>query len=961
MLRFLKKGRWMSRFSIIVLQSCVFFIQLRAQNLSQYVNPFVGTNAHGHTFPGATTPFGMVQLSPDTRVDGSWDGCSGYHYSDSMIYGFSHTHLSGTGCSDYGDIAFLPIYINKTKDKMWRDSVIHAHYSHSSEIAEPGYYSVVLNKRQIKVELSATKRTGIQKYTYASEGYTFIYLNLKHRDELIQGRIVRKGIRSFGGSRRSAAWARDQLIFYHFEISKTPDKIEIDSSSNGHTQLRLGFKISKGESILIKTALSSVSEQGALLNLNSEMPHWDFDKVRKEANSLWNNELSRIKVYGGSLVEKQNFYTALYHCMMHPNVMNDVDGTYRGRDNKIHKSDKHNYYTVFSLWDTYRAQHPLLNIIDPVRSRDFMYTFRSQFEQGGRLPMWELWGNETNCMIGFHSVSVILDAYRKGVISIKELAELYPAAKAEAMSARSGLDKFREKGFLSVEDESESVSKTLEYSYDMWCMSEIAGEISSMESCQDALQMTDDANMFRQYANGWINLRDDKSDFMIPRVNGGWIADFDPRQVNNHFTEANAWQYRFAVQHNLNSVASDSALSAMFNMTSLTTGREQSDITGLIGQYAHGNEPSHHFAYLFGSTDSVSKYVSRICREFYHPGSDGLCGNEDCGQMSAWYVFSAMGFYPVLPGSNEMVFGHMIFDSICVDDGENTFTIYRHPPKNIDFGVKSPRFSFDRRRDICFEYASIPYQSAVRKNNYTSAPVIHSVSRVFSDSLLITIDCNGDCTESDKLRYTTDGSAVSKDSKLYDPQTGIMIRNSCKIRAKVFRSDESHFEAVANFYKKPNQYKVTLLSKYNKQYTAGGDQGLLDGLKGDTDWRKGGWQGYQGVDFEAVIDLNTVMTIDTVVIGFLEDRRSWIFLPDHIELLGSADGVNYESFQTLDFLNYHSREMTLKRVDADFSFPAGKYNYRYIKVRAVNFGKLPDWHPGAGGDAFIFIDEIEIL
>ena len=437
--------------------------QLQAQNnFTQFVNPMIGTGGHGHTFPGATMPFAMVQLSPDTRIDGSWDGCSGYHYSDSIIYGFSHTHLSGTGCSDYGDIAFMPTFtIGKLQEQIQNIENLFQKFSHQNEVSKAGYYSVKLYNG-IKVELTSTTRIGFQQYTYSQNGYAWITLNLKHRDELLEGKINEINKHTFSGLRRSKAWAEDQLLYYYFEVNKDADQIIISKNEKGETKVNLGYKVKAGDKIVIKTALSSVDVAGAKANMEAELPHFNFEKVKQDANKAWNTELNRIKAYGGTQTEKINFYTALYHCMIHPNIMNDADGRYRGRDKQIHKAEGFNYYTVFSLWDTYRALHPLLNIIDKKRSYDFMMTFKAQYEQSGRLPMWELWGNETNCMIGFHSVSVILDAYNKEVITLQELKDLYPAVKAEAMSNRFGLDKFREKGFLSIEDESESVSKTLE-------------------------------------------------------------------------------------------------------------------------------------------------------------------------------------------------------------------------------------------------------------------------------------------------------------------------------------------------------------------------------------------------------------------------------------------------------------------------------------------------------------------
>ncbi|MFM6983481.1 MAG: GH92 family glycosyl hydrolase [Chitinophagaceae bacterium] len=937
---------------LFTLLLCSFAGLLPAQNnYTQYVNPMVGTGGHGHTFPGATLPFGMVQLSPDTRIDGSWDGCSGYHHSDSIVYGFSHTHLSGTGCSDYGDISFMPTFSAFPVRTYVPSGNANIKYSHQTEKAIPGYYTLQLSNG-ILVELSATTRVGFQKYTYPSEGFSWITLNLNHRDKLLEGLITEIDEQTFSGFRRSRAWAEDQLVYFYSSISKKAEQIIVVRDSIGNYRMHLGYRVKSGESILIKTAISSVDEKGAKANMDAELAHWNFDKVKKDADKAWNTELNRIKAYGGTLKEKQNFYTSLYHCMIHPNIMNDVDGQYRGRDKKVHKAEGFNYYTVFSLWDTYRALHPLLNLIDKKRSHDFMMTFKVQYEQSGRLPMWELWGNETNCMIGFHSVSVIWNAYLRGVISRKELESLYPAVYAEAMSARSGLDKYRVKGFLSAEDESESVSKTLEYSFNMHCVSLIAACVGKEA----------ESDTFNAYASAWRNVRNVQTGFMTPRVNGGWLTDFDPKQVNNHFTEANAWQYTFAVQHDLKSISNPYLLSKLFNTDSKTTGREQADITGLIGQYAHGNEPSHHFAYLFNNIDSSSKYVKQICDNFYQPVADGLCGNEDCGQMSAWYVFSAMGIYPADPSQARMVFGHMLFDSVRFNMGNTTAAIYRDSfgRRPLNYRKSNHIVFLGFANEYYYGYDVIKnYEEGLMKEPLLSAPVINGRSEVFRDSMLVSISSNNINTGG-RIYYTLDGSDPTENSLLFKRGRTIRISQSCLLKAvEVSESGKYSPVAIAQFSRIDNNYSVQLNCEYNKQYTAGGSEGLVDGLKGDIDWRKGRWQGYQGQDFEAIIDLKKTMYFDTISIGFLEDRRSWIFLPSFVEVFGSFDGVTYESISAGDFTNSYSRDMTLSREPMEFTFELG-YRCRYIKVVAKNFGKLPDWHPGAGGESFIFVDEIEI-
>ncbi|MDI1234884.1 MAG: GH92 family glycosyl hydrolase [bacterium] len=927
-------------------------------NYTQYVNPMIGTGGHGHTFPGVTMPFAMVQLSPDTRIDGSWDGCSGYHYSDSIIYGFSHTHLSGTGCSDYGDIAFMPTFVSKPVEPIQKIDTLYYTFSHKNEIAKAGYYSVKLDNG-IKVELTSTTRVGLQQYTYSKAGYAWITLNLKHRDELLEGKITEINKHSFSGLRRSKAWAENQLVYYYFEVSRDADQIIISKNEKGETKINLGYWVKVGEKILVKTALSSADEAGAKNNLTTELPHWNFEKVKKDANSAWNLELNRIKSYGGTKDEKVNFYTALYHCMIHPNIMNDVDGRYRGRDKQIHKAEGFNYYTVFSLWDTHRALHPLLNIIDKKRSHDFIMTFKAQFEQSGRLPMWELWGNETNCMIGFHSVSVILDAYNKGVISLEELKAIYPAVKAEAMSNRFGLDKFREKGYLSIEDESESVSKTLEYSYDFYCVSEIA----------KALSESKDEDYFNQLSQGWQNVYDFKSGFVRPRKNGGWLEPFDPKQVNNHFTEANAWQYSFAFPQDYEVVRNDLRIAQLFNADPRTTGREQSDITGLVGQYAQGNEPSHHIPYLFSTIDSSSKYVKKICNELYKPTPDGLCGNEDCGQMSAWYVFSAMGFYPVNPTSTNFEFGWMMFDSVKLLNGNSSATVYKNGFPYDQAYTQSDWFKLTgKNSNYYYSYCKNEDLSDRLLKQYMSAPIIASNSKdIISTTLKLKLTTNVDSinfnryfkSPMDGIYYTIDGQEPSLNSRRFGRDSILIIDKNTTIKAIHIVNGGKHFSAVstAHFYKRPNNYTIKINSTYNKQYTADGEEGLLDGLTGDTDWRKGRWQGYQSQDFEAIVDLKEVKSISKISTGFLQDTRSWILMPQKVIYYGSVDGINFEEIKTIDNEVADSNYNVQRK---EFASASLTNQYRYIKVKALNYGQLPAWHQGAGGDAFIFVDEITI-
>jgi predicted alpha-1,2-mannosidase len=499
-----------------------FPLQTFAQrDLTRYVNPFIGTAGHGHTFPGAIVPFGMVQLSPDTRLSG-WDGCSGYHYSDSKIYGFSHTHLSGTGISDYGDILLMPAISESFENT--------SHFEHGNERATPGYYSVKLDDN-ILVELTATARVGMHRYTFPRTDEAHVLLDLAHRDKVLDSDYRLTGKSTLVGWRRSQAWAKDQIVYFALEFSQPFTEYRSIEST-----LRISFRFDtrSGAPLLVKVGISAVDIDGALRNLRTEVNHWDFDKVRSDAAAAWNSELNKIQVTGGTDAQLTNFYTALYHAMTAPNLFMDVDGRYRGRDFKTHVAEDFSNYTVFSLWDTFRAAHPLYTIIDQKRTRDFIKTFLVQYEQGGRLPVWELAANETDTMIGYHAVSVIADAAVKGIDGF-DLRRAYEAMKHSAEL------KHVDKGFIAMEDERESVSKVLEYAYDDWCIGQVARMAGNKA----------DYERYSARAQSYKNVFDRNSGFMRPRSNGGWLEPFDPREVTFGFTEANSWQYTFFVPHDI--------------------------------------------------------------------------------------------------------------------------------------------------------------------------------------------------------------------------------------------------------------------------------------------------------------------------------------------------------------------------------------------------------------------------
>lgn len=931
----------MKYYNLLLLFSTFTF----AQNFQQHVNPFIGTGGHGHTFPGATTPFGMVQLSPDTRIDGSWDGCSGYHYSDNVIYGFSHTHLNGTGVSDFGDIMLMPTMGEPSFD----NKIYSSKFSHANEKASAGFYSVKLDKHNIDVRLTTSTRVGFHEYTFNESGQANIILDLNHRDKLLEGRVRIIDDKTIEVLRRSEAWARNQYVFARIEFN-VPVKTLSSKTSKGHNNdletnaIIFSKQVKKDEKILIKVSLSPTSYEGAKLNM-SEINHWDFEKVKKETEQLWNKELSKIEVISDDKDKLAIFYTALYHTMMQPNIAQDLDGKYRGRDNKIHTAEGFDYYTVFSLWDTFRAAHPLYTLIDKKRTADFINTFLKQYEQGGLLPVWELASNETDCMIGYHSVSVMADAMAKGIRGF-DYEKVFEAAKHSAMLDHLGLDAYKKNGFISIDDEHESVSKTVEYAYDDWCIARMAMILNKKE----------DYNYFMTRSQNWKNLFDYKTGFIRPKKNGGWDKPFDPREVNNNYTEGNGWQYTFFVPQDIPGMIEayggndkfEAKLDEMFNSESKTTGRQQVDVTGLIGQYAHGNEPSHHMAYLYnyiGKPEKTQEKVSYILDNFYKNTPDGLIGNEDCGQMSAWYILSSMGIYAVTPGNPKWDATKPYFERI-------RFNLEKEQIDEINKFITADKL---KKLGGFYENA-IKSSNIFAYENIATVPVIQAESKSFKDKLKIEIISRN---PNDKLYYyifTKDTSYALIPYKLYEKsliidKTSVMVAYSDNglLKSKTIS---------AQFFKKPNNYSIQYISKYDPQYHAGGNEGLIDGIYGTENWRKGEWQGYQSQDFEAVVDLKEVKSIQNFSSNYLQDSRSWILMPTKVEYYTSNDNVNFTFVGSVQN-DFDPKETENKIKNFEFK-SKNTIKARYVKVKATNFGKLPEWHQGFGGDAYIFVDEIEL-
>lgn len=678
--------------SLVAFGACVSNKQTQpSTDYTQLVNPFIGTDFTGNTYPGAQAPFGMVQLSPDNGLPG-WDRISGYFYPDSTIAGFSHTHLSGTGAGDLYDISFMPVTLPYQEAEA--PLGIYSKFSHADEEASAGYYRVLLKDYDINVELTATERCGIQRYTFP-EGESAVFLNLKKAmnwDFTNDSYIEIIDSCTIQGYRFSEGWARDQHVYFRTRFSKPFVSVEMDTTAIALKGKRVGtayiarfnFDTEKGGQIVLSTALSGVSMEGAAKNMAAEAPHNDFDKYLAETKDNWNRQLGKIEVTGDNKDDKVNFYTALYHTMIAPTIYSDVDGAYYGPDKKIHQTDGWVNYGTFSLWDTYRAAHPLFTYTEPQRVNDMVKSFIAFYEQNGRLPVWNFWGSETDMMIGYHAVPVIVDAYLKGIGDFDAEKALEACVATANLDDYRGIGLYKKLGYIpyNIKDEYNaenwSLSKTLEYAFDDYCIAEMARKMGRTQL----------ADEFYKRSQNYRNVFNPASSFMQPIDDKGvFQPNFSPDDYTAHICESNGWQYFWSVQQDIKGLIAltggkdrfTEKLDSMF--TYIPAGNADLPLfsTGMIGQYAHGNEPSHHVIYLYNKVRQpwkTQKYAAQVMHDLYFNAPAGLCGNEDCGQMSAWYVFSAMGFYPVNPVSGEYEIGTPLFPEIQMHlDNGKTFTV----------------------------------------------------------------------------------------------------------------------------------------------------------------------------------------------------------------------------------------------------------------------------------------------
>ncbi len=650
-------------------------------HLTKYVNPFIGTDGPGNTYPGATAPFGMVQLSPDIGI-GGWDRIAGYYYQDSIISGFSHMHLTGTGAGDLYDISVMPTnskFSETLKENSFRP---FSKFSHDKENASPGYYTVDLLSYGIKAELTATERVGVHRYTFPEDKESAITVDLgfaMNWDSPTDTYIKVVNNTTIEGYRKSTGWAKDQRVFFVMKFSKPFEKyhlysidtlLQVNEAKSKNTKVKLWYKTFENEQIIIKTGLATSNIKGAYKSIEAEVAGKSFNQIKKETSNEWENQLRKIEIETSDNDAKVIFYTMLYQSMLAPTLLSDVDGFYKGADGQIQQAKKFDRYDTFSLWDTYRAAHPLYTILHPKRVSDFVNSMLAHYKETGLLPVWSMQGNETNMMMGYHAVPVIVDAYFKGIQNF-DINLAYKACKISATDSTRQILNYMELGYVPVDDHHEnwSVSKTLEYAFDDWCIAQFAKDLGK----------EDDYKYFLKRSENWRNVYDKQSGFMRPKTKDGeFIKEFIPKEYTPYFCESNAWQYFWSVPQNIEGLIAsvggkvpfENKLDSMFSLNPLSEDKLPIFSTGMIGQYAHGNEPSHHVGYLYNYVNKpwkTQKIVRQILETQYKNAPNGHCGNEDCGQMSSWYVLSALGFYPVNPAQGVYSFGSPIFDKATIN------------------------------------------------------------------------------------------------------------------------------------------------------------------------------------------------------------------------------------------------------------------------------------------------------
>ena len=979
-----------------------------------YVDPFIGTDAHGHTFPGATTPFGMVQLSPSNEFK-AWDWCSGYHYSDSIIKGFAHTHISGAGLAGLGDILVMPTSGTlrlSPGTEAYPDSGYRSRFSHEREEASPGYYSVMLDDYNIKVELTASPRVGFHRYTFYNQGEVNIIVDPSHHImerlfgtevEIISDTEIRgyKNSEGEGGNRHVYFYAQFSKPFSRSGVAKNNVLVKDTKNTSGiNTNCFAGFKVQDGDVIELKVAISHVSYEGAKKNFNAEAVHLDFNMAHIQARKLWENKLNRIIIESKNTEQKRTFYTGLYHSFISPNLFSDVDGKYV-IEGKVYSSG-YPHYSTFSTWDTYRALHPLFTIIEQEKTKDFVNSLVSRhFDSKVGLPIWELVGHDNACMIGYNTVSPLADAVLKDIKGI-DPEKTYQAIRAAAFNTqkhspnydKSGMKEYIKLSFVPGEINC-SVSKTTEQNYYDWCISKVAEKLGYIE----------DAEMFQNRSLGYRHLFNPETKFLYAKYATGEWRDMNVNvwdDLKGNYISGNMWGYSSYVPHDVSGLINliggrkefGDWLDEIFSDTSATEGEMHVDISGFIGKYGHGDEPSHHLPYMYnyaGQPWKTQELVRQVMDQFYTDQPDGLINNEDLGQMSAWYIFSAMGFYPVCPGDLNYIIGSPIFNRVTINlENGKTFTINTSRTSKRNKYIQSATLngkqltrSFITHEQIMnggelsFEMGSRPNKNwgsaeddlPVSKTGMTKnyLPELPLTYKPYDNDKQIVFEHTRDVhlqsrTPNANIYYTLDGSQPNQGSLLYEHP--LRISKNTMLKAIAY-SDNSEPSLIyeREYFKGKHFEDIDGFPKLSLEHPAGGygnkeGKQLMDRIIASKHYADGFWTGWNGSDMVAMIDFGVERTFDNLSIGFLTHTGVWIFPPKSIEVYVSGDNVNYNTLTKMDFYigKEHNTDPHITRKEMDLKNVKG----RYLKIRVNNLGAIPDWHGATGHKPWLFIDEILI-
>ncbi|WP_162150104.1 GH92 family glycosyl hydrolase [Saccharicrinis fermentans] len=983
-------------------------------NLIGYVDPMIGTDGIGHTFPGATVPFGMVQLSPSNDFK-SWNWCSGYHYSDTILKGFAHTHISGAGLAGLGDILLMPtvgvVQLNPgTEDDP--ASGYRSRFSHKSEKSTPGYYSVLLDDYNVKVELTASERVGFHRYTMSKPGVLNVIIDPTHN---IMERIVETGVeivsnttlRGFkrcegeGGARTVYFYAKFSKPFVSYGVAKGDSIMEGEKRLKGtNTKAYIQAKLKHDEVLEIQVALSFVGYQGAKANLNAEVQGKSFDDVKRLAQSKWEEKLNKMIVTGSSQADKRTFYTAMYHSFISPNLISDVDGRY-WLEGKVYQSD-FPQYSNFSTWDTFRALNPLFTIVEQEKTAEFVNSLASRYtETKVGLPVWECMGHDNVCMIGYSAVSPMVDAALKNIKGIQP-EEVYEAVKAAAMSLekhspnydKNGMDYYLKMGYVPGELNC-AVSKTTEQNYYDWCISALA----------DRLGKKDDAALFAERSVGYKNLyRSDKKRLYSKYTTGEWremkLNVWDDLIAN--YVSGNIWGYSAFVPHDVNGLMEliggkdefAKWLDDIFLDTTSIDGHTHVDISGFIGKYGHGDEPSQHMPYLYnyaGQPWKTQERVRQVISEFYHDKPDGLVNNDDLGQMSAWYLFSAMGFYPVCPGDMKYMIGSPLFKKVVInlENGKQWIIKANNDPKkniyiqSVTLNGEPYTKSYLTHEQIMnggnlvFEMGAAPNkkwgvlpedrpiskvhtEKANRLPQITHKPFDKDRSEVFEEAYQVKLVCN---TEKADIYYTLNGDIPHKNSKRY--KKPFVIHKTTNLKAIAYADgmqpsfvyDRTYYAGRRFGDLKDGFPRITMITRPKKFGDSDGNM-LMDLKVGSGSFNDGRWTGFDGEDMVATIDFGQAISIDNVSIGYLSNTAVWIFPPSAMVIRASLDDDKYEIIGSKKW-RFSQEELEgpfVKR--EEFTFKSQKI--RYLNIEVSNYGIVPDWHAAAGHKGWMFVDEILI-